>query len=335
MQAVVFTPEGEQLAEVADPRPQPDEVLLKVEYCGICGSDLHAGEPDFHHNTVMGHEFSATVVEPGSAVTGFSIGDHVVVNPNGDWCGSCPACVSGSVNMCPNIWPTVVGLARNGGLAPYTAVRSRVLHHLPESVGLKSGAWVEPVAVALRSIHNSGISIGQDAVVFGGGPIGLLITSILAASGAARITVVEPTPSRRSMAIQQGATDVVDPSATSVEEYFADQGAPAFAFECSGVAALVAQAVSVLKPHGRLTVTGFSRKPPSFDAADLLFKEISIQGSFIYVSEFAEAIRLLERRRINVESLISGIVPVAQASTAFEQMRTSPDAIKYLISDFH
>jgi threonine dehydrogenase-like Zn-dependent dehydrogenase len=280
----------------------------------------------------MGHEFSGTVLETGEEVSGFAPGDRVVVNPNGDWCGRCQACRRGDYNMCPEIWPNAVGLARDGGLAPYACVRAKTLHRLPDSLDLASAAWVEPLAVALRAVRRSGIGIGAEAVIFGGGPIGLLITRILVAFGASGITVVEPHAARRDLALRSGAAAVIDPARQQLSDHFADI-APDYAFECSGSSQSVRQAVGLLAPRGILTVTGFSRVPPVFDAADLLFREILIQGSFIYVDEFAEAIDLLARQRIQTADLVSGILSVEQAPQAFAEMRTSAKAIKFMISD--
>lgn len=326
MQAVIFTEQGEKLMDVPDPSPTAGEVLIRVEYCGICGSDLHAGRPDFHYGTVMGHEFSGVVIESSS---GFAVGERVVVNPNAGWCGRCPACFEGAYNACPEIWPNAVGLARPGGLAPYAAVQSRMLRRIPDSLSLSTAAWVEPTAVALRAVRTSGIKVGDDALVLGGGPIGLLVAAVLRASGAGRIAVVEPHPTRRRLALDQGADMAVEP------EMLPELAPFQFAFECSGAQASVAVGVKALRHRGVLTVNGFSRQPPAFDAADLLFKEIQIRGSFIYLGEFAGAIDLLAAGRVQPTGLVSGIVPVAGALTAFNQMRTSPDAVKYQISDFH
>jgi 2-desacetyl-2-hydroxyethyl bacteriochlorophyllide A dehydrogenase len=336
MRVVEFQVDGERAGERPDPEITPDGVRIEVAYCGICGSDLHAGEPDFHPGTVMGHEFSGVIVELGAEVTGFAVGDHVVVNPNGGWCGACAACERGWHNMCARVWETAVGLAHDGGLASHTVVPARSVRRIPADLPLDQAALIEPIAVALRSVRGSGIALGDDAIVFGGGPIGLLITTLLRAAGAGRITVVEPTPARRALALRQGATDVIDPAASSVEEAFPEaMRAPAFAFECSGVAELVGTAARVLRPRGVLTVTGFSRRPPSFDAADLIFKELTIRGSFIYLDEFEAAIDLLASGRIDVAALISGVVSVDDAASAFTAMRTSPDAVKYLISARH
>jgi 2-desacetyl-2-hydroxyethyl bacteriochlorophyllide A dehydrogenase len=319
--------------ELPEPTPEPDEVLLQVHFCGICGSDLHAAPPDFQVGITMGHEFAGEVVAVGRAVQGWSVGDRACVNPNGDWCGRCWACQHGMHNMCPHIWPTVIGLARNGGMAPLTAVRAHLLHRLPEEVSTKHGAWVEPLAVALRTVRRSGLAVGDPAIVFGAGPIGLLVTTLLRGAGATEITCVEPNKARASAAIAAGADHVLDPSQTPVEQHFADPiAAPGHAFECTGVADVLRTAVKVLRPRGRLTVTGFARKAPFFDAADLLFKEIDIRGSFIYDDEFPAAIDLLARRKIDVDALTTGVLDVSQGPQAFEQMLTSADTIKMLLS---
>jgi threonine dehydrogenase-like Zn-dependent dehydrogenase len=236
--------------------------------------------------------------------------------------------------MCNGIWATAVGLARNGGLAPYAAVRACTLHKLPDSVDLLSAAWVEPLGVALRTVRRSGIEPGADAVVIGGGPVGLLVTTILGSMGMGTLTVVEPNPKRSEIALQQGANEAIDPFAVELTEHFAAR-APQFVYECSGVAVSVSNGAAILAPHGTLCLTGFSRKPPFFNSGDVLWKELRILGSFIYVQEFADAISLLAKGGINVKPLVTGVLPVAEAPKAFEAMRTSPDTVKYLMSDFH
>lgn len=336
MRAMIFTTAGERLAEVAEPEVGAADVLLQVEYCGICGSDLHAGEPDFHAGVVMGHEFVGTVLEVGAEVSGWAVGVRVVVNPNGNWCGRCGECRRGATNLCPEVWKGAVGLAANGGLAPRAAVPARTLRLLPDGLSFRDAAWTEPLAVALRTVRRSEFSVGQDAVVLGGGPIGLLVTALLSAAGASSITLVEPTAARRQIAERLGATATVDPTETDVVDHFASMpSAPAYAFECGGVSQLTRLGVKILRPGGRLTVTGFSRTPPVFDAADLLFKEIDIRGSFIYRGEFEEAISILASGRIDVGALTTDVVSIDDAERAFSAMRTSTSAIKYLISAQH
>lgn len=336
MRAMVYTAAGERLSDVAEPQAGVGEVLLQVEYCGICGSDLHAAAPDFHAGTTMGHEFVGTVLDVGAQVAAWAPGDRVVVNPNGNWCGTCSECRRGATNLCRQVWEGAVGLAVDGGLAPRAAVPARTLRRLPDELSFRDAAWTEPLAVALRTVRRSEFSVGQDAVVLGGGPIGLLVTALLSAAGANTVTLVEPTATRRGIAERLGATATIDPSEVDLVEHFGSMPqAPGHAFECGGVSQLTRLGVKILRAGGRLTVTGFSRSPPVFDAADLLFKEIDIRGSFIYRGEFEEAISILAAGRIDVGALTTDIVSIDDAERAFSAMRTSTSAIKYLISAHH
>lgn len=335
MDTLVFHTEGLRHEQRPIPEHTDGEVLLRVDFCGICGSDLHAAEPDFRDGTVIGHEISGTILDVGSKVSGFDRGDHVVVNPNGAWCGKCRECRQGAVNLCPDIWNHSVGLAADGGLAPFVALPARMLRKISTEVPLAEAALVEPAAVALRAVHNSGISLAEDAIVFGGGPIGLLVTMMLRASGASQITVVEPSDIRRQKALELGADRVFNPFEDEDLNEFLEDRRPKFGFECSGVAELVNTAVSVLPPRGVLTVTGLSRRSPFFESAELIFKEITLKGNFIYTTEFEEAIRLVESGRIDVSPLITGVYPVARASEALHALREAPDALKILISDHH
>jgi 2-desacetyl-2-hydroxyethyl bacteriochlorophyllide A dehydrogenase len=335
MRTAVFAPNGPIIEDRPKPAPGPSDVLLRVEYCGICGSDLHAAEPDFHTGTTLGHEFVGTVEEVGSDVADFQPGDRVAVNPNGVVCGACEMCRTGQVNLCPAVWKHSVGVVRDGGLAAYATTDRRTLHRLPDGLSFRHAALVEPLAVALRAVRTSGFADGDSAVVFGGGPIGLLTTALLRAGGAARIAVVEPSAARREKAMVMGANRTVDPATTQVREEFVAQDRPRFAFDCSGVAEVVDDAVAVLAPGGTLTISGWSRRPPTFRAEDLVFKEVTIRGSFIYVKEFADALDLIATSTIDVEPLISGVVPVERVPEAFAAMSTSPEVTKFLVSEFH
>jgi threonine dehydrogenase-like Zn-dependent dehydrogenase len=334
MRAVVFGSDGKaHVQDVPDPTPAADEVVLRVDYCGICGSDLHAAEPDFRPGVTMGHEFAGEIVELGAGVTGWSVGDRVTVNPNGDWCGACDLCRHGMYNVCPNKSGNTIGQARDGAMAPYAAIRARTMFRLPDTLSSRHAAWVEPVAVALRTVRRSGIGVGDAALVFGAGPIGLLVTRMLRIAGAGVVTVVEPNPVRAEAARTAGANRVVDPTVEPVEEVFPDPvTAPAFAFECTPVATVMRTAIRVLRPGGRLTVTGFSRRDPSFSAYDFLFKEIEIRASFIYTDEFPAAIDLLARGSIDVEPLISGVMDFSRGPEAIEQMLTSTTTLKLLLT---
>jgi len=333
MQAVLLGADGKEfVGELPDPRPAADEVVLRVEYCGICGSDLHAQHQGFNIGVALGHEFAGKIVELGSGVAGFRVGDRVTVNPNGDWCGRCGFCKAGQYNLCTELFRTAVGVARHGGMAPFVAVPTKVLHRLPDGVTTRQGAWAEPLATALRGVRKSGLGMGDPAIVFGGGPIGLLVITLLRAMGAGTITAFEPSPLRAAKAAVVGADVVIDPLNVDVAEVFPDiASAPSHAFECSGVAAATDMALRVLRPRGVLTVTGVAAKAPFYQAPDLVFKELTIQGSFIYEGEFAMAIELLDRGVVDVEPLTSDVRSIGAGPQAFDEMRAAAGLVKVLL----
>lgn len=337
MQAVLLGADGvEHLGDIPDPTPAPDEVVLRVDYCGICGSDLHAQQQGFSAGVALGHEFAGVIEEVGREVAGFAVGDRVCVNPNGDWCGRCGFCRAGQFNLCTELFRTAVGVARHGGMAPFTAVPATVLHRLPESVSTRQGAWVEPLATALRGVRRSGIGMGDAAFVSGAGPIGLLVIALLRSMGAGRITVFEPSAARGAKAVAMGADDVMDPLTTDPGAVFEDpSAAPAFGFEASGVPAAIESSLRVLRPRGVLTVTGVAPRPPYYQAPDLVFKEITIRGSFIYEQEFGMAIDLLARGALDIDPLISRVQPIGAGPQAFADLRGATDVVKVLLSASH
>ena len=334
MKAVVLNEQREiKVEDVDQPTCEPGYVLLEVGYCGICGTDLHAPLLDiFHPPVVMGHEFAGEVVDVGEGVEGFKAGDRVSVNPNGAICRECPWCKAGEAQFCPGIWDTVVGIVEPGGMGSHVALKPECLYQLPDGVSLQQGAWVEPLAVSVRTVRRSEIKLGEDALVFGAGPIGLLAIQALRAAGAGRITAIEPSSFRGELAGRVGADQVIDPLTEDLKSHFPDPSkAPAHALECSGHPSAVGAALEILRPRGRLTVVGICPEPPSFKAEHLLFKEIDIRGSFIYLEEFDMAIDLLNRGVIDVEPLTTDVRPVERAEESFAEMQEPDKAIKIIL----
>lgn len=333
MQAVVLSEiRRPQLMARPEPETGPRQVKLRVDYCGICGSDLHAETFDlFQVGVTMGHEFSGRVVEVGAEVQGWAIGERVCVNPNGAYCGHCESCAQGLFHLCPHALQNSVGVVTPGGFADYAVVDARTLHRLPESVSPQQGAWVEPAAVALHAVRRSGIRAGDRAVVFGAGPIGLLVLLMLRLAGVTAVTVVEPNAARREKARACGANQVIDPRASEAEPP-AGTPPPRFAFDCVGSNAVMQAAIRLLPPRGCLTVVGVAQHPIGFSAIELLAKEIEIRGSFIYNEEFAQTIDLMAAGKLDVTALTSGVRPLAEAVEAIEDMRAGGAIIKYLIA---
>lgn len=304
MRAVrLHTTEDLRVEDVAEPTPGPGEVRLRNAYAGICGSDLHmyyaprpAGMGSPHPLTgatrpqVLGHEFSGTVVELGEGVAGVSVGDRVAVFPI-YFCGECAACRQGRVNACRQIG--FHGLtSHGGGMAESTVVAASMLHVLPESVDLRLGALVEPMAVAWHAVRMSGVRPGQAALVCGAGPIGIGLWFALRARGVDAVVVSEPSPQRRAATVRVGAAAVVDPVAEDLGERLravTPDGADV-AFDAAGVGPAVTSALDLLAPGGRLVVVAMHERPMGLDITPLVMGEASIVGSLAYLPEDFNAV---------------------------------------------
>jgi threonine dehydrogenase-like Zn-dependent dehydrogenase len=334
VKAVVLSPDRKLALEDRPVRePGRGEVLIASEYCGICGTDLHAADLDiFAPPVTIGHEFSGVVAALGHGVTGWHVGDRVAVNPNGNICGVCEACRASRTNLCKSaVFDNGLGVRRDGGMAEYATIPAVHLHRLPDSVDSKRGAWTEPLAVASRAVRGSGIRLGDSAVVIGGGPIGLLTVQLLRRAGAGRIDVVEPSSFRRDVAMRVGADAVYTPRSLDGAVASGDFRPVDRVYECSGHQTAVQTAITLTAPGGRVQLIGVAAAPVAFSAMDALIKEVTISANFIYVEEFGQAIELLRRDAVDVVSLTSTVVTLDQHEAAFDALRQPEFTIKALI----
>ena len=336
MDAVVLSNGSEiTIQDIPEPNPQPGEVLLKSEYCGICGTDLHATvlKDLFVPNVIMGHEFAGTVIDIGKNVEGWTIGDKAAINPNGNICGECEQCRRGYPNLCfTAVRLRAIGVHRDGGMAKLVSLPMQILHKLPDKVSTLQGAWVEPLATALRGVRSSGVTVGSTTLIIGAGPIGLLTMQILKHTGVSNIIVIEPSSFRRDKAKMLGADFVLDPSKDNVSTIIGSEiESPDYIFECSGHPSSVNTAVQLINAKGVITVIGVSPELLTIDAGQLIFKEATIRGSIIYVDEFQIAIRLLERDLIDIETLTTEVIALKDFQHGFDRLSKAGDAIKILM----
>jgi len=309
------------------PTPRPDQVLVEVDLCGICGSDLHA--PDlpqvYRSGFVLGHEMSGRVVQTGAEISGWSLGDRVALNPNGNVCGACEFCRTGRPNFCHQAtMETALGLQADGGLEPSVAVSPKTLRRLPEGTGRLEAAWVEPTATALRALRRAGAVAGATVLVTGGGPIGQLACRLAAHSRAGRIILIEPAKERRAFAAASDTDVTLTPDEASAQLASADRSSleADVVLECSGSASATALAVDALRPGGVLVVVG-AGNGSGLDPATILLKEITVRGSFTYADEFDDAITILADGGIEVADLTTDVVPLSAALSAFESLRAA------------
>jgi len=317
--AVWYDREDIRIENVAEPTAGPGEVKVKIKACGICGSDLHEYRdgpfiiPARPHPltgrskgpVILGHEFSAEVVEAGPGVETFSPGDRVTMNAL-IVCGQCHYCRQGAFNMCVKLGST--GFAADGGFAEYAVVKDYSLFALPDSVSDDAGAFVEPLAVAVRAVKRSRLTIGDTVAVVGAGPIGLLVMQVCLASGADKVFVIEPMQARRNLAKKLGAFEVFEPDkedpGKAIAGYTNNLRADV-AFDCVGIQPSFDTAVKVTGRRGRICVAGLSLKPIQVPFIRLWGHEKEITFSSGYENEFSAAIALLADQRIQVEPMIS------------------------------
>lgn len=335
-----------RLEDLDLPVPGDGEVLVRVAFNGICGSDLSvvrsgyvATEPHpltgAHGPQVLGHEFSGTIEQLGAGVTQLRVGDRVAVQPSYS-CGSCPRCRDGLAHLCVVV--AFHGLsAHGGGLSELTVVPAQNAHPLPESVSLRQGAVVEPLAVALHGVRLADPDPAELALVIGGGPIGICAALNLRVAGVRRILVSEPSPQRRAV-VESLGFDVLDPTSVDVrvEVLARTNGAGAdLVLECAGVTAAIGTALSSVRARGRVLLLATYAQPVELYTYALMFSEAQLRCSMVYsAEEFHEVIELMAQGAYNLDGWVQQ-VPLAEAVTEGFQAASAGRVMKVLVEVGH
>ena len=290
----------------------PNDVLLKVHACGVCGTDVHIyhgeeGSAEVTPPVVLGHELSGIVEQVGSAVTVCRPGDRVAVDPN-IYCGECRPCRMGRKQNCRSLY--AIGVNTNGGFAEYCVVPQQQCIVMDPETDLDVAAMMEPLACASHGMDNLGIVPGENVLVIGGGTIGLIMVQLARLSGAAKVLLSEPVEVRQKIGLEVGATAVVNPITESlsdkIREVFGTEGADAV-IECVGTTKAVAQAIESAGPGGKILIFSV----PSVGAAvslplmDVFKKELKITGSIINPDTNQRAADLINSGRIEIKKLIT------------------------------
>lgn len=308
--------------DVDRPAPKSDELLVRVEACGICGTDRHLflGEFPSAPPVTLGHEFSGIIEAVGEGVTGFTTGMRVTGDPN-IACGRCVECNRGRVNLCHNL--EAIGIQRNGGFAEYVTLPQQQAVALPLTLSPLHGAFCEPLACCLHGLDLAGIRAGSSVVVVGGGVIGLLMVQLARLAGATRVVLVTRNTDKRRLAESFGATATVDPSTENyLDEITAADGLlPGGAdvvFECAGLRQTVEQALSLTGRGGTMVLLGVLPKglKVEIEPFDLLFHEIRMVTSFLNPFTHRRAAELIASGTIVVDALISRTVGLEEAIDA-------------------
>jgi (R,R)-butanediol dehydrogenase / meso-butanediol dehydrogenase / diacetyl reductase len=312
--------------DVPEPVIGPEEVKVKVNLAGICGSDLneYVGGPRVIRPAsapiIVGHEFAGRIVELGKGVTGFKVGERVTGLCY--WaCGACYFCKKALYNLC--LRKGVIGASTDGCMAEYIKLPPFSLYKLPDSVPDEMGALVEPLSVSTHAVHKGNVGMGDRVAVVGDGAIGLCALLAAKAAGAAEVYFVAKHPRRGELAAAMGASAVInladgDPALT-VKKLTGGIGADV-AIDCAGRPDATLLALRSLSPGGTSVIVAAPEKPLLFDF-NMLGGEKTIVSSSVYIDEFAEVISLLADGRIDVRPLITSTVPMKDAiALGFEKL---------------
>jgi (R,R)-butanediol dehydrogenase/meso-butanediol dehydrogenase/diacetyl reductase len=337
MRAAVWREAGKllQIEEVPDPTPGPGELVLKVESCGICGSDLHVSDIPgaMPGGSVMGHEFSGEVVEVGrEAASRFRVGERVCAMPM-IACGCCAACLSGDSSRCPSVQTTGLGQVP-GAYAEYVRVGQHEALRLPDAVGHRQGAMVEPLAVGLHAVEKAELQPGARVLVVGAGPIGLTVALWSRYFGARAVVVSEKAAGRRELAGRFVATDAIDPASEEVGAAFAKRtgGPPDVVFECVGVRGLLQESMALARDRGRVVVVGVCVMPDTIMPFTGILKELELRFVVAYQRrDFELTLALLEQGRIASDAMVTDVVDLARFPAAFEALKQPSTQCKVIL----
>ncbi len=361
MKALVLTAPSEFNYDLNFPEPTPaaGEVLVKVQACGICGSDIHGMDGRSGRRQmpiVMGHEAAGEIIGLGEGVNGWNLGDRVTFDST-EYCGECDECKEGFVNLCPN--RRVLGVSpgeyrRHGCFAEKIALPTRILYRIPEALSYEKAAFAEPVSIALHAVNLAdGIEVGEAfaptedhcheggcdcepeakggvAVVVGAGLIGLLVIQALKARGWEKVIAVDLDDKRLELALKLGAAEVFNAKqeglAMHIRKICGGDGADA-SFEVVGAAAPLDLAIRSVRKGGQVILIGNLQPNTPFPLQEVVTRQITIKGSCSCAGEYPEAIRRIQDGSIQVEPLLSAVAPLAEGAGWFKRLYDNKEGL--------
>ena len=329
MKALLLTEYSKlEMADLPIPQPAAQEVLIRVEACGICGSDVHGYDGSSGRRIppiVMGHEAAGTIESVGSGVSDYEKGDRVTFDST-IYCGECEYCRKGAMNLCGH--REVLGVStpefrRAGAFADYVVVPSLVLYKLPDSVSFAEAAMVEPLSVAVHAVALSDIAKGSTALVVGAGMIGLLVLQALKEAGCSQIIVSDIDDTRLKLARDLGATATVNAKTSDaiaeVKKLTNGAGVDT-ALEAVGSTPTIKAAIESVRRGGTVTLIGNISPTAEIPLQAVVSRQIRLQGSAASSGEYPQAIDLIARGAVTVKPLITAVAPLEEGAQWFTRL---------------
>jgi len=343
MKAVVKTQKGDgyvQLMEVDKPEIKPDEVLIRSRAVSICGSDLHIwhDEHPYWPPMIMGHEFSGEIVDVGSQVKSWKVGDRVVSETRTETCGICRYCQSGVPQVCPNKRPPGIGI--DGAMAKFVAMPARLLHSIPDNVSYDAASVTEPTAVCVHGIiERTGINAGDNVVVIGPGPIGLMSVQLAKLAGASNLIVIG-TPRSANLRLKRakdiGADVIINVGEEDPKEVVSDltkgYGADVV-IEAAGSSAAIKMAFDLVRRQGKICALGINGKETTDVPWDKAIFS-AVQLTFCFSSSWSSwetVLQLMEKGMLKPDEIITHRLPLEKWKEAFEALENR-EAIKAILN---
>ncbi|CAM4353570.1 NAD(P)-dependent alcohol dehydrogenase [Paenibacillus phoenicis] len=328
------------IREIPVPEPKEKEVLVKLEYVGICGSDVHYYEHgkigDFIVNGdfILGHECAGTVVAIGKGVKQLQVGDRVALEP-GVTCGQCEFCKSGRYNLCPDV-EFLATPPYHGCFENYIAFPENMAFKLPSSITTREGALVEPLSVGMHAAKQGGVTLGSSVVILGAGCIGLTTLLASKAFGAIDITVVDVIPKRLDKALELGATRVINAAemdAVKLIYELTDGEGVDIVMETAGAVKTVQQTAYMVKRGGTVVLVGMAPQDIiEYNFAKLLGKEAEIKTVFRYRNIYPQAIKAMDEGLIDVSGIVTHEYSFDEIAEAFDvNINRKNDVVKIII----
>ena len=326
--AILHGPRDLRVERLRDPRPEPGEVVVRMTAAGLCGTDyeIWSGARPVAYPRIMGHELVGRVEAIASDVTRVSPGDPVVVEPNYS-CGHCPLCREGNRNLC--LSRTTIGINADGGFAELVRVPARCCWRATAGAASDALLLAEPLAVVVRAVGRGEPKPGETAAIVGAGTLGLLALQVLRARGA-KVMVTSRSRRRFALASQLGADAThatpEGPLADAARQFAGREGVD-LVVETAGTAEAVTHALELVRPGGRVVLTGLPHEPTSVSFFSVVRREITLTGSMIYQDEFPEALRLVESGAVQTTPLITHRFGLDRIGEAFVA-HADPSSIK-------
>jgi (R,R)-butanediol dehydrogenase/meso-butanediol dehydrogenase/diacetyl reductase len=335
MLAAVFEGNGKlSLKEVPVPKiAKANEVLIEVEACGICGSDLHALDvPPRHPATqgvILGHEYVGRIIEVGPEVVELKVGDRVIDNPD-VYCGVCEPCRNGRLNQCEHF--STLGIYIDGGFAEYNVSPEQALFKIPDELPVKQAALIELMRCIVNGTNKLRFKPGNTVAVFGGGPAGLMFMLVAKAMGAGKVIVTEVAPYRQELAGRMGADLVIDASKqNAVERIIEATGGEGADVTVDSVGYLISEAVSAAAKGGQVLLFGVDQDGhQDIHQYTIVRRELTVMGSFSGVNTVPAAIKMITSGKVDTSVLVTHTLPLNRIHEGIDLLRAG-EAMKIVV----